>query len=392
MRQKNILIVTLEYPPDIGGIASYVDQFASALQPDNVTVLAPPAENSKEHDVKKDFTIYRKKFYFPKFIWPRWFILFLSMKKIVQQENIEMIYLHHVLPVGYVAWLMKKIYGMPYLIFSHGTDIVRATENRWKRFWLEYIIKHSEQVITNSKSLNSRMLESVSGVAKDKTTVLYPCPEDKFKQTPNKTKIEELKDRLGISGKKVILTVSRLIKGKGLEYLTKILSNILQNRSHLVWVIVGEGPLKDQIQKLIHKYNLQNLVRFIGEVEHNKLPIYYHMSDLFVLLPHPYQGKEEGLGLVFLEAAAAGLPVVAGDSGGVKEAVVDGETGYVVDTFQDSAVKEAIIKLIKNDELAKQMGLAAKDRIKSKFIWEEQLKKINQWRYEKDKCHNSFLQ
>ena len=96
--------------------------------------------------------------------------------------------------------------------------------------------------------------------------------------------------------------------------------------------------------------------------------------------------------LVFLEAAAAGLPVVAGKSGGVEEAVIDGDTGFVVGAFRDEEVKEAIVKLIDDEELAKKMGKKAKERIQAKFVWQEQLKKINQWSREQDKCHNSFLQ
>jgi phosphatidylinositol alpha-1,6-mannosyltransferase len=392
MDQKKILIVSLEYPPEVGGIASYVDQFASALDPNQVAVLAQPDEHAQQHDEQKDFPVYRKKFYFPKFIWPRWLRLLFAIRSVVKQEDIDIIYLHHIVPVGYVAWILKKIFSIPYLIFSHGIDIISATRSSWKNFWVDKVIASSEQVITNSESLNERLLQRVSEIPEDKTTVLYPCPEEKFKHSPKQEKIDQIKNRLGISGKKIMLTVSRLVKGKGVEHLVKIMPEILQERPHLVWVIAGEGPMEDEIQQLVHKYNLQNVVRFVGQKDHDELSPYYHMADLFALLTHPYHGVEEGLGLVFLEAAAAGLPVVAGKSGGVEEAVIDGDTGFVVGAFRDGEVKEAIVKLIDDEELAEKMGKKAKERIQAKFVWQEQLKKINQWRREQDKCHNSFLQ
>ncbi|MFB6181718.1 MAG: glycosyltransferase family 4 protein [Candidatus Magasanikbacteria bacterium] len=377
---KKILIVSLEFPPEVGGIASYVDQFASALDPEQVCVLAPPKEGAEEHDSKKDYNIYRKKFLFPKFIWPRWMMLFLSIRSVVKQEDIDILYLHHIIPIGYVAYLFKKIYQLPFLIFSHGIDIISATRTDWKKYWVNKVIDASEQIITNSESLNERLLQRVEEIPEEKTTVLYPCPEDKFKTKPAQKKINELENRLGVEGKQVMLTVARLVKGKGIEHLVKLMPEILKERPHLVWVIVGDGPERENMEELIRKYNLQNVVRFVGEKEHDELPPYYYLADLFVELTHPHHGVEEGLGLVFLEAAAAGLPVVAGESGGVEEAVVDKETGYVVGTFRDEEVTEKITKLLDDRELAREMGQKAKERIEEKFIWKKQLKKIQTWR------------
>ncbi|MFB6226681.1 MAG: glycosyltransferase family 4 protein [Candidatus Paceibacteria bacterium] len=376
---KKVLIVTLEYPPQIGGIAAYVDQFASALDPENVVVLAPPQEGAKQHDAKKEFEIYRKMFYLPKFLWPRWLMLYFSIRSVMKQEDIDILYLHHIIPVGYVAWILKKLHSLPYLVFSHGIDIISATRSDWKKRWVKKVAHESEQIITNSESLNDRLLQRVPEIKKEETTVLYPCPEDIFKTQPPQNEIDQLETKLGVEGKQVMLTVSRLVKGKGIEHLVKLMPEILKERPHLVWVIVGDGPQRENMENLISKYNLQNVVRFVGEEEHDNLPPYYYLADLFVELTHPHHGVEEGLGLVFLEAAAAGLPVVAGDSGGVEEAVLDGETGYVVGTFRDEEVKDKITNLLDDRDLAQQMGQKAKERIEEKFVWEKQLKKLKSW-------------
>lgn len=371
------LIVTLEYPPDIGGIATYTDQFAEALNSEEVVVLAPPTENSEKHDEEKDFTVYRRKFYYPKFFWPRWLQLFFAMKEIIKKEDIDIVYLHHIVPVGYVAWMIKKFMNIPYLVFSHGIDIVSATRSNWKKRWVKKVVDQSERVVMNSKSLEERLHERLPET-KSKTVVLYPCPETQFKEEPKKQKIKQLKNKLSLEGKQVMLTVSRLDHGKGVEHLVKLMPEILKKRPHLVWVIVGDGPMEQKIKERIRKYNLQNVVRFVGSIEHNKLVDYYNLADLFVLLTHPYHGAEEGLGLVFLEAAASGLPVVAGESGGVREAVKDGETGYVVKTFRDWEVVDKISELLDKKEKAKKMGQNAEQRIEDKFVWERQLRKIDQ--------------
>src|SRR5690606_19476475 len=107
---------------------------------------------------------------------------------------------------------------------------------------------------------------------------------------------------------------------------------------------------------------------------------YYYLADLFVLLTHPDEGREEGLGLVFLEAAAAGLPAVAGRSGGVEEAVLHAETGLVVDLYHgDTGVIESVVTMLKNEEYASSLGMRAKARIESQFVWKNQVKVLGPW-------------
>ena len=155
---------------------------------------------------------------------------------------------------------------------------------------------------------------------------------------------------------------------------------ILQHVPNLVWFIVGDGPKRGEILKMIQEKNLQNVVRFIGEVPHDQLKPYYYLADIFVLLTHPDEGREEGLGLAFLEAAAAGLPIVAGRSGGVEEAVIHGETGLVIDIHQHpEAIVQALTDLIHNTAYAKQLGAAGKMRIQREFVWEHQLRRVEEW-------------
>ncbi len=382
---KKVLLVTLEHPPQIGGIATYCHDLAAALGKENVVVLAPAGKDKYATQAEKlawdkeqPYKIVRKRMLLPKFIWPRWILLGWQLWRTAKEENCQIVFVQHVLPVGYAAIFTKIIGKIPFLLFSHGTDLVAGTANWWKKKMVTMVSEHSEEIIFNSESLKRRFLRVLSQF-ESKSLVLYPCPEPAFLEPPNEADLLALRAQYALEGKKVLLSISRLTDGKGFPHLINIMPEVLKKNPNLVWFIVGDGPKKNEIIKHIRENNLQNIVRFIGEIPHIALHQYYYLADLFVLLTHPDEGKEEGLGLVFLEASAAGLPIVAGKSGGVEEAVLDKQTGLVVDTHNGTEVAEAILGMLENEGQAKQFGNAAKNRIINDFNWPKQVAKLGPW-------------
>lgn len=380
MRQKRVLMITLEFPPQIGGIATFLHQLTNALDHELTVLLAPAMNGDKEWDERHvTYPVIRKKLLFPKIVWPRWIKLFFIVRKIVKEQNIELIMLHHVLPVGYVALLIKKLLGVPYIIFSHGTDVVAGTRTGWKKNMTKMVVEGSEQVIFNSNNLMGRLNDKLPEFS-DKYSVLYPCPDKEFFTPANQEEVEDLRVKLALEGKKVVLSVGRIDDGKGFTHLVRLFPKLLQQEPNLVWIIIGDGPKQKAMYAEIRKNNLQNIVRYVGEIPHDDIKKYYYLCDVFALFTHPDNGLEEGLGLVFLEAAACGVPTVAGRSGGVIEAVLHGETGVVVDIYQNLEVAgNEIIKMIQDPNYAKQLGDNAQKRIQSTFIWENQLKVLDQW-------------
>lgn len=375
---KKILLATMEFPPQLGGIATYTANMARALASHNVVVYAPQEAGASEFDQHEEYTIVRKKQLY-RAVWPRWIRAVFQMRAIVKKEQIEMIIVHHVLPLGYAAWIIKKILKVPYLVISHGTDVVYGTQTSWKKRWLRKIIRDSEQVVFNSESLRRRFLERLPEF-ENRSMVMYPCPDALFSRTPVREEIDTLRRTLALEGKKVVLSVGRLDDGKGFPHLIRAFSDILKKETHAVWVVIGDGPKREMIVSEIQKRQLQNVVRYIGGVSHEKLPQYYYLADLFVLLTHPDDGREEGLGLVFLEAAAAGKAIVAGKSGGVEEAVIDGETGQVLDVYHEAQkITDTIVTLLGNHDERERMGRAGRQRILEIFQWEIQLKKLEPW-------------
>lgn len=372
---KKTLIITLEFPPQVGGIATYVANLATALDPENTVLLAP---FSKTPDPQTTYTLIRKKM-LSRWFWPHWLKLTWQVIRIIKKEKIKIVLLHHVLPVGYAARIAKFFTGTPYIIFSHGTDIAAASRRPWKRRMVKMICRNAEQIICNSESLARRFSLSFSEFS-NKVGVIYPGPDQIFFAPPNQAKVSALAERLAIAGRPTIISVARMVDGKGFPHLVKIIKKVADHSPSLAWIIIGTGPKLNEVLDLVQKNSLQNIVRFMGEVPHEELPDYFHASTVFALLTHPDNGFEEGLGLVFLEAAAAGLPCIAGKSGGVEEAVIHGKTGYVFDTYQDSnAAADTLFDLTTNPELAKQLGQAGQERVKTEFNFKNQIQKLAPW-------------
>ena len=137
---SKILIITLEYPPQIGGVASYVNNFSSHLLSESVVVYAPKMKGDKEFDSNNSYKTIRKNPYF--LLWPRWLRMIWQIFFIIRREKIEKIYLHHVLPVGYIGIVIKKLLKVPFIVFLHGTDLEKAMENSFKRNSVAIYRKH----------------------------------------------------------------------------------------------------------------------------------------------------------------------------------------------------------------------------------------------------------
>ncbi len=368
------LIITLEYPPVIGGIATYVFNLASHLPVQDTVVYAPTNKKQAEFDFKNPWKTYRLDPYWG-FIWPKWLRLFFQIITLINQEKIEMLYINHILPVGYVAYLVKKFKKIPFTLFLHGTDITVAVGNKSKRNKFIKLCKEAKTVVVNSEFLKNKLLDIVDSL--NDVRVLYPCPSDLFLEVQvDKLEIAALRSRLALGGKKVILTVARMVEGKGFPHMIRMLPEILKKVPNMVWLVIGDGPKNKEIFEMVKKNSLQNVVRFLGNVDPQELYKYYHLADLFVLLTHKDETHEEGWGTVFLEAAACGLPVVAGRVGGVEEAVLDGQTGTVVDVYNDQSVIPGIINILTHQDIAQKMGQAGKERVVNYFRWKSEVSKL----------------
>lgn len=330
------LLITLEYPPDIGGIGFYYKQMV--LHDPNLTVikLTPP----------------RRKFGWVQFIGPVW--------RRMSAERASELQVGQVLPLGYLALFFKFARRCPYIVYVHGLDVLQRRLNGWKRFWIKLILWQASRIISNSHFV------------KEQTVLLYALSPEKFQVIHPTIDLTAITGSLAThpalnrpAGVKIILSVGRLVERKGFDRVIEALGDINVAADWRYWII-GDGPDRERLLGLVAKYNLTDKVEFLGAVpEAWQLYQYYQASDIFVMVSREINGDVEGFGIVFLEAGVFSKPVIGGRSGGVPEAVIDGVTGLLVDPNNVAAIRAAIVKLLTDEALAKQLGQQGYDRLKS---------------------------
>jgi phosphatidylinositol alpha-1,6-mannosyltransferase len=168
-----------------------------------------------------------------------------------------------------------------------------------------------------------------------------------------------------LGNRQIVLFVGRLIPRKGLTYLIEAARNVVKEKPNTAFVIVGNGPLRNQLTLVLEKLNLSRNFFFLGDVDDKTLPSLYNCADVFVL-----PSIQEGQGIALLEAQASAKPVVAFKVSGVKEAVADGKSGMLVERGNIALLENAILELLSNPPLRERMGFAGRDFVTQNFTWD----------------------
>lgn len=370
---KKSLLVTIDFPPRVGGVANYLSNICNNLEPENIIVLAPKEDGYSEFDKKQNYKIYRDNL-INNFIWPKWLFLFFKTYRIVKKENIEIMQISHILPVGYTALLFKKFLNLPYIAYVHGMDILYAQKNLWKKYWAKKILKNADKIISNSDYTKNEILKL--GIKKEKIETVFPCPNlaNGLWQIANGALVK----KHGLENKKILLTVGRLVERKGHDMVIKSLPEVLKKIPNLIYFIVGSGKNKDNLLSLVKELNLEGNVIFIEDAKDEELAKFYDICDIFIMMPREINGDVEGFGIVYLEASSFEKPVIGSKSGGVAEAIKENVSGILVNPGNKKQITEAIINLLTNKRLADELGRGGRQRVEKEFNWPMQVKKIKQ--------------
>lgn len=271
------------------------------------------------------------------------------------------------LPEGVSALLAKMANGPKYLCWAHGEDIVSARSSRELFFLMRRVLSGAHALIANSH--NTRALLEDSGARPERIHVVHPGVDDcRFSASRDP---QVVRARYGVQDAFILLSVGRLQRRKGHDHVLAALASLGDLLPSLCYIIVGEGQERRRLEGLVEAFGLGGRVIFAGQVSGDDLPMYYAASDVFVL-PNRVDddGDLEGFGIVFLEAAACGKPVIAGNSGGVSEAVEDGVTGILVGGTDTAELAGAIRQLTLSSELRQRLGQAGRKRVQREFTWE----------------------
>ena len=385
-KKLKILLVTFEFPPNKGGMQNYYYNLIKNLKDIEFTVLTTPQDDARQFDSQQNFRIIRKQL-LSKIICPRWLKTYYLIRKIVKSEGINLVWAGDVLPVGSACYLLKYFYKINYFISTHGLDIMLPQHSIRKEKLMLKVLKHADFITANSQFTKKELINLQ--IKEEKIEIIYPCghiiPNISPQQLDSdqacilkERKIIQAKKTFDLSGKKVLLTVGRLVERKGQDTIIKAMDKLLKQFPNLVYIIVGEGPYQNSLHDLVSGHKLGEHVIFLGSLTDQQLAIYYQLADLFVMPARNIKGDVEGFGIVFLEANSFGLPVIAGKSGGIREAVIDRQTGLLVDPENQSDVIQKVSELLKNPKLYKKLSITGKERVKNEFSWLKQANKIKE--------------
>jgi phosphatidylinositol alpha-1,6-mannosyltransferase len=373
---KNILVITNDFGPRTGGIETFVMGLLERIVDHKVVVFTSQQGDTSEYDQQ----------WFKKFgvqvIRDRSKILLPSLrvakraKEIAQMHNIEVVVFGAAAPLALMAPKLRKAGIKKIIALTHGHEVWWARifpfNLAMKRIGnsvdhLTYLGEFTRQAI--SRSLSQKSIDSMVKIAPGIDTSHFSPQAD---ATQRRTE-------LGLESKKIVISVGRLVHRKGQDKLIQAFPTIVREIPNAHLLIVGEGPYRAHLEKLVEKLSLKANVTFVGRIFYNDLPSYLSASDVFVMPSRSrFFGLEvEGLGIVYLEASACAIPVVAGVSGGAPDAVQEGITGLCVDGTNIGQIAEAVIHICSDSKRATKMGLAGRNWVIEQWQWEIWSKQFN---------------
>ena len=359
-----ILILCYEYPPIGGGGAKVVAGLAPELskQGHQIDLVTMSFKDLPRVEKQENLTIYRVPCIRRKahICTPPEMMTYLIsalpfLIKLVRKNKYDINHTHFIYPDALLSLLLKKLFKLPYLVTAHGSDVPGYNPNRFimlhkfiSPIW-KIVVKNASKIICPSNSIKELLLK----VAPKTSTQVIPNGIDLHKFSSTKTK------------KNQILIVTRIFERKGVQYFLEAIKGFDHGYSVN---IVGDGPYLKNLEQYASDENLD--VTFHGFVDNKseKLKELYESSKIFV-----FTSEAENFPIVLLEAMSAGLAVITTNNSGCAEVI--GDTGILVPPNDSASIKEALVRLINDDELCKTLGTAARLKVDQEFGWEAIAKK-----------------
>jgi phosphatidyl-myo-inositol dimannoside synthase len=371
---SRVLLVTNDFPPRRGGIQSYLGEFVSRLvKPDSkagsheITVYAPKWKGAEAFDQAARASGYRVMRHPGTLMLPVPTVE-RRMQRLIAEHDIDTVWFGAAAPLALLAQRAQQAGARRVLASTHGHEV------GWSmlpvaRSVLRRIGDTTDVVTFVSRYTRSRFASAFGPAA---SLEYLPPGVDTDRFRPDPAGRAELRDRYALGDRPTVVCLSRLVPRKGQDVLIKALPSIRRRVDGAALVIVGGGPYLDTLRGLARDCGVTDQVTFTGAVPGDELPAHHALADVFAMPCRTRGGgmDVEGLGIVFLEASATGVPVVAGDSGGAPEAVQHNETGLVVDGGSVDEVAGAVAGLLTDRDRAAAMGAAGRQWVTSQWRWD----------------------
>jgi phosphatidylinositol alpha-1,6-mannosyltransferase len=362
------LIVTNDFPPRPGGIQAFVHSMAVRMDPGQVVVYASTWKDGSEvaaFDAEQPFPVVRDRtsMLLPT---PR---VTRRATELLREHGCGSVLFGAAAPLALMAPALRKAGARRLVGMTHGHEAAWA-QLPASRQLLRRIGEGTDTITYLGEYTRSRIAAALTPAAAARMVRLPPGVDEKTFHPASGG--DAVRARLGLTDRPVVVCVSRLVPRKGQDTLILALPRILREVPDAVLLIVGGGPYADDLKQLAVRTGVDASVRFTGAVPWAELPAHYGAGDVFAM---PCRTRRrgldvEGLGIVYLEASATGLPVVAGDSGGAPDAVLDGETGWVVPGGSPAPTADRIVTLLADPELRRRMGDRGRQWVEDAWRWD----------------------
>ena len=363
---RRTLIVTNDFPPRQGGIQSFVHELARRLPPERLTVYAPAWDGATEFDAKQPFEVIRH----PTSLMLPVPSVTRRAAAIAKTRHCEAVIFGAAAPLGLITPALRRAGVGTAIAITHGHEAGWAALPG-ARALLRRIGDQTDVVTSLGEYFRLRLAGALSPAAAARMTRLHPGV-DAARFRPDQEARETIRARYGLAGRPVVVCVSRLVRRKGQDTLLKAWPTVKAKVPGAALLIVSGGPREAALHGLSERTGLAPSVRFTGPVPAAELPAHYAAGDVFAMPCRTRRGglDVEGLGIVYLEASATGLPVVGGDSGGAPDAILDGETGYVVPGRDTAALADRLIALLSDPLTARAMGDKGRAWVERDWSWD----------------------
>jgi phosphatidylinositol alpha-1,6-mannosyltransferase len=366
------LIVTNDFPPRPGGIQAFLHNMALRLEPGRLVVYASTWKRSPEgvaataaFDAEQPFTVVRD---------PATMLLptprvTRRAVQLLREHDCTSVWFGAAAPLGLMAPALRRAGARRLVATTHGHEAGWA-QLPASRQLLRRIGEGTDTITYLGEYTRSRIAGALTPEAAARMVQLPPGVDEKTFHPDSGG--DRIRARLGLADRPVVVCVSRLVPRKGQDTLILAMPAILAREPDAVLLIVGGGPYAKELEKLAAETGVTDAVRFTGPVPWAELPAHFGAGDVFAMPCRTRRGglDVEGLGIVYLEASATGLPVVAGDSGGASDAVLDGETGWVVRGGSVEETADRIATLLGDPELRRRMGERGRAWVEEKWRWD----------------------
>jgi len=377
MSNSKILCITNDFGPRAGGIETFVIGLIERLPQGSVIVYTSRQDGSEPFD-KKWFTEFgvevirdRSRILLPSLRVGR------KVRALVRSRGITTVFFGAAAPLGLLSQGLRRSGVKRIVALTHGHEVW------WAKVWpFSWAMRRIGNGVDNLTYLGNftrtEISRALSRSAADSMRKIAPGIDTNH--FAPRADAQALRAELGLSQKKVIVSVGRLVHRKGQDTLIESMPKILVQIPDAHLLFIGEGPYKDYLVKRAAELKVSHAITFIGRIQYAELPRYICVGDIFAMPSRSrLAGLEvEGLGIVYLEASACGLAVIGGKSGGAPDAVLEGETGFAVDGTSADSVAESAITLLDDPELARQLGARGRQWIIDEWRWEIWAKKFAQ--------------